>query len=156
MPRLRIGTVPEISVLDEAAVFKSASNSNIALIEFKDSSGNVVGNIQSNGLMNISSIIATNPGNAANSFATRSYVDSFTAGLNWHEIVNFATVAALPACTYSNGTNGVGATLTGSANGRLTVDGSPVSDRRIDFGKKSINPISKRNLSCNSTRNKFC
>lgn len=30
-----------------------------------------------------------------------------------------ATIAALPACTYNNGTSGVGATLTGDANGAL-------------------------------------
>lgn len=33
--------------------------------------------------------------------------------------VDAATTAALPACTYANGTSGVGATLTGNANGAL-------------------------------------
>ena len=37
-----------------------------------------------------------------------------------------ATVAALPANTYNNGTSGVGATLTASANGALSVDGVAV------------------------------
>lgn len=41
--------------------------------------------------------------------------------------VNFATWTALPANTYSNGSSGVGATLTGSANGALTVDGVVVA-----------------------------
>lgn len=43
------------------------------------------------------------------------------------------TIAALPACTYSNGTVGVGATLTGNANGALAaIDGTtPVLNDRI-------------------------
>lgn len=40
--------------------------------------------------------------------------------------VTVATAAALPACTYNNGSSGVGATLTGNANGLLTVDGHAV------------------------------
>src|SRR5216683_3244912 len=31
--------------------------------------------------------------------------------------------SALPSCTYNNGTAGVGATLTASSNGALTIDG---------------------------------
>lgn len=34
---------------------------------------------------------------------------------------HYATTAALPACTYANGTLGVGATLTGNANGALSA-----------------------------------
>lgn len=128
MPRLRIETVPEITVLDEPAIFKSASNSAIALVEFKDHSGNVVGNVQSNGRMNVSSLLVSDPGTSAGSFATRSYVDSLSAGIRWHEVVKFATTVPL-AASYANGSSGVGATLTGSSNGRLIVDGSPVSDR---------------------------
>jgi hypothetical protein len=35
--------------------------------------------------------------------------------------VDAVTTAALPSCVYANGTNGVGATLTGSANGALSA-----------------------------------
>lgn len=38
----------------------------------------------------------------------------------------YTTVAALPANTYSNGSSGVGATLTGNVNGALSVDGQAV------------------------------
>jgi hypothetical protein len=38
---------------------------------------------------------------------------------SWLEPVDMRTTAALPACTYANGTAGVGATLTGDANGAL-------------------------------------
>jgi hypothetical protein len=41
--------------------------------------------------------------------------------------VQEATAAALPACTYSNGTAGVGATLTANANAALVVDGITAS-----------------------------
>lgn len=47
-------------------------------------------------------------------------------------VVRYATDTALPSCTYANGTAGVGATLTATANGALTVDGGLVSlDDRI-------------------------
>jgi len=40
-----------------------------------------------------------------------------------------ATTTALPACTYNNGASGYGATLTGNANGSLTVDGNAIAVR---------------------------
>ena len=56
--------------------------------------------------------------------ATKSYVDGIAASINWHANVNFATSAVLPNTpTYSNGTSGVGATLTASSDARLLVDG---------------------------------
>lgn len=62
------------------------------------------------------------------SIATVSYVDSVAAGINWHEAVNYATAAFLPgAPTYSNGTSGVGATLTATENNRLIIDGANAS-----------------------------
>ena len=53
--------------------------------------------------------------------ATKAYVDNTTAGLNFHAATHSATTANLDA-TYSNGTGGVGATLTANANGALVVD----------------------------------
>jgi hypothetical protein len=64
--------------------------------------------------------------------ATKQYVDSaVSTGFVVHPAVRLATVAALPANTYSNGTAGVGATLTATANGALTIDSVAVatSDR---------------------------
>ncbi len=55
--------------------------------------------------------------------ATKLYVDNVTAGINFHESVHAATTANLSA-DYANGTNGVGATLTATANGAwTTLDG---------------------------------
>ena len=124
MARLRIETAPEITVYDESFVIKAASGASAPLAEFKNSAGTVVGNIAVDGTLNVLSVVASSAGTTSTSLATRGYVDTVAAGLNWHDSVAFATAAALTACTYANGTLGVGATLTGNANGRLTVDGS--------------------------------
>jgi hypothetical protein len=59
---------------------------------------------------------------SANDLVNKTYVDAIAAGLTFHAACNLATIAALPTVTYSNGTAGVGATLTATANGALTVD----------------------------------
>jgi hypothetical protein len=59
---------------------------------------------------------------SANDLVNKSYVDSIAAGLTFHAACNLATTTALPTVTYSNGSSGVGATLTASANGALSVD----------------------------------
>lgn len=56
--------------------------------------------------------------------ATKAYVDLYVQGISWKNPVRAATAAALAANTYANGALGVGATLTGNANGALAaVDG---------------------------------
>lgn len=55
--------------------------------------------------------------------ATTAYVDSAIAGLDAKDPVAYASTSALPANTYNNGSSGVGATLTGNANGFLIIDG---------------------------------
>ena len=55
--------------------------------------------------------------------ATKSYVDATANGLDVKDSVKLASAAALAACTYHNG-NG---TLTGDANGALSVDGVAVA-----------------------------
>ncbi len=54
--------------------------------------------------------------------ATKSYVDSNIIGLSPKPTARAATTAALPANVYANGTAGVGATLTATANGVLVID----------------------------------
>lgn len=60
---------------------------------------------------------------AALGIATKQYVDTAVASLAAKPEVAYAATSALPANTYANGTSGVGATLTGNANGPLLVDG---------------------------------
>jgi len=122
MARLRTETAPEITVNDESVVFKAASGATAPLIEFKNSAGTVVGNIAANGVMNVTSVIASNAGSGSTALATRGYVDNLFAGVSWHNPVALATTVALPSCTYNNGTAGVGATLTAAANGELIID----------------------------------
>lgn len=68
---------------------------------------------------------------SAGSGADVAYGD--VGGVTWHSTVAAATTAALAANTYNNGTSGVGATLTGNANGALAaIDGiTPVVGYRI-------------------------
>lgn len=55
--------------------------------------------------------------------ATKAYVDAQSQGFKPKGSVAAATIAALPANTYTNGSSGVGAKLTAASNGVLTVDG---------------------------------
>lgn len=64
----------------------------------------------------------TDPSSAQDA-ATKNYVDNALANLASKPEVAYASTSALPSNTYSNGTSGVGATLTGTANGPLIVDG---------------------------------
>lgn len=61
--------------------------------------------------------------------ATKNYVDAVISGLSDpKDAARVATVSALPAATYANGTNGIGATLTANANGALpSIDGIGLS-----------------------------
>jgi hypothetical protein len=61
---------------------------------------------------------------AALGAATKQYVDAIATGTGERATAFYATTASLPTNTYNNGTAGVGATLTGNANGALsTIDG---------------------------------
>lgn len=73
---------------------------------------------------------------------TKAYVDGIAASINWHDFAIYATAAVLPNTpTYSNGTNGVGATLTSVGNARLVVDGANASDGQRILVKNQANPI---------------
>lgn len=78
--------------------------------------------------LNINSQRLTNvgPPAATTDAATKAYVDTVAQGMTPKPTAQVATAAALPANVYANGAAGVGATLTASANGVLTVDGYAV------------------------------
>jgi hypothetical protein len=65
--------------------------------------------------------ITTQPVNNTD-IVNKEYADALASGIHFHEAVDLATTAALPANTYNNGASGVGATLTANANGALSVD----------------------------------
>jgi hypothetical protein len=65
---------------------------------------------------------------ATNHLVNKKYVDDLAQGLDVKASVHVATAAALPACTYNNGSSGVGATLVADVNGELVVDGHTVNN----------------------------
>ena len=80
------------------------------------------------GTVTVPSGYAGRAGFTSDSLANKSYVDSVANGLDVKASVRVATAAALAACTYNNGAG----TLTGDANGALTVDGVAVAvDNRV-------------------------
>jgi hypothetical protein len=66
-------------------------------------------------------VLSGDPG-AALGAATKQYVDNLSGNVNFNSPVYTATTGNLTA-NYSNGTAGVGATLTATTNGALQVDG---------------------------------
>src|SRR5947208_10489967 len=58
--------------------------------------------------------------------ATKNYVDQIAGGIEARQ-ARLATAAALPASNYVNGVAGVGATITATGVGQLTVDGVNVT-----------------------------
>jgi hypothetical protein len=87
------------------------------------------GTFSANGVSNFGTFVysGANVAAAANNtvLATKAYVDDVVStGVHFHEPVVYATAAVLPnSPTYSNGTDGVGATLTAGANAALVIDG---------------------------------
>lgn len=58
--------------------------------------------------------------------AAKDYTDTVAQGLTTKPSARLATTTTLPANTYSNGSSGVGATLTATSNGILTIDSGNV------------------------------
>ena len=85
--------------------------------------------------MNAQAITGLLDPSAAQDAATKNYVDLTAQGFNQKPTARLGTAAALPANTYANGTAGVGATLTATAVGVLTVDGISVVLNDIVFVK---------------------
>ena len=76
--------------------------------------------------------LTQNPTNALDA-ATKQYVDAAVSNVNYHAACNYATTADLGAVTYSNGSSGIGATLTKTTPfATLAIDGgSPTVGQRI-------------------------
>jgi len=69
-------------------------------------------------------VTLNNEPSASNHAVTKQYVDAVSAGINWHLSAKLATATILPFLPdYDNGASGVGATLTATQNGRLSIDG---------------------------------
>jgi hypothetical protein len=111
--------VPVITVNDKGQV-TSATNTTINAIALTTGS------------------ISTAPTNGTD-IVNKTYADSIASGLNFHQACRLATTGPLPSCTYNNGASGVGATLTATANGSLSVDSRPVNINNRILVKDQVN-----------------
>ena len=102
----------------ERAVYLDAAGSAVTLLDI-GTLGASTANITTANIT--SGTVSTTPTNNTD-IVNKAYADAIASGIHFHEAVALATTAALPANTYNNGTSGVGATLTGNANGALSVD----------------------------------
>ena len=64
---------------------------------------------------------------AGTDIVNKTYADSISAGINFHQSVRLASTTTLAAYTYNNGSSGVGATITANANGALSLDSVAVA-----------------------------
>jgi hypothetical protein len=103
-------------------LYEAVSTNTNSKVVLRDVSGNFSANV---GTFN--SVTISNTPSAASDAATKSYVDNVVQGLNPKGTARLATNAALPSNTYSNGSSGVGATLTATGNGALSVDSVAVA-----------------------------
>jgi hypothetical protein len=95
-------------------------------------------NTQINAVTLTTGSISTAPTNGTD-IVNKNYADSIAAGINFHQACRLASTAALPTCTYNNGSSGVGATLTATANAALSVDGTLVAATNRILVKNQVN-----------------
>jgi len=81
----------------------------------------------------VTSVAVTQDPVSALQLATKQYVDAAISNVNYHAACNYATTADLGAVTYSNGSSGVGATITKTTPfATFAIDGgSPTVGQRI-------------------------
>jgi hypothetical protein len=87
-------------------------------------SGTIKGSVALSGIPTAPTAAA---GTSTGQIATTSFVANAVLGQNFKEACKYVTVAALPSAVYSNGSSGVGSTLTGVSFGALSIDGSTPS-----------------------------
>jgi len=115
------------NVTGTANVTGNINGGNLTTAGILTVNGTSQSSINGNLSMNSKNIVSLlDPVNAQDA-ATKQYVDSVAQGIDAKQSVVYATAAALPSSTYNNGTAGVGATLTGTSNGTLSIDGSAVT-----------------------------
>jgi hypothetical protein len=102
----------------ERAVYLDAAGSAVTVLDI-GTLGASTANITTANIT--SGTVSTTPTNNTD-IVNKAYADAIASGIHFHEAVALATTTTLPANTYNNGTSGVGATLTGNANGALSVD----------------------------------
>ena len=107
----KLNQITTASKVANSATTATDANTASAIVA-RDASGNFIANL----------ITVNQTPTASAHAASKAYVDSVAAGMNWHNAVKAATTATIGS-TYSNGTLGVGATIASSSNGALGIDG---------------------------------
>lgn len=128
-PITTTGTISIANTGVTAATYGSASLVPVMTVNAQGQITSVT-NTNIDGVSLTTGTISTAP-SAATDIANKNYVDSVINGLNAQIPCNYATVVPLTA-TYNNGSSGVGATLTATSSGVLSIDGSnPTVGQRI-------------------------
>ena len=135
-----VGTLTSLIVSGNATVgnlVTSGSGGNITNVNvisantfIASGTGSFGGNVNMNSFNIINLATPVNDTDAA----TKAYVDSTAQGLDPKASVVYATTTSIfgSGYTYNNGTSGVGATITSSTNGALSIDGStPTVSSRV-------------------------
>ena len=118
------GSGANLTNIPNSATTATANNTSNTIVA-RDGSGNFATN---------QITISGTPTNATD-VVNKAYVDTLTAGINWHDAVQFATDAVLPnspnyvagSADQASGT-GIGAYLIATTYGRLQVDGNNASN----------------------------
>ena len=136
-------TTTSIAGITELTVDNLNLNGNT--ITSTDTNGDIIISPNGTGKVDVSGSILTGLNEPVNptDAATKNYVDTVAEGLHVHEAAHVATTDTLAALsggtvTYSNGTLGVGATLTLSA-GLSAIDGHTLTDGDRILVKDQVN-----------------
>jgi hypothetical protein len=98
-------------------LYDASTSSTASKLVLRDSSANIAANVAT-----FAEVTITGTPSASTDAATVGYVNTLVQGLQPKPSAICATTEALPAYTYSNGSSGVGATITFSSTGSVTID----------------------------------